>query len=285
MTQWARRLRPRFQAGLLGLIRGEGGDRGLHAAGRSREPHGIGRDDGAGVPALVGHRRAARRAAGRRPRGERHRQAPARPRGPRAEAPLHGGRAGLRRQPADRAAQQPAVLRRARDGERRPHRRGAALVPPRRAAADRRIGRAGARVAVGAVRAPDAHGGRGDQGGPRPRQGRARPLHAQGRPAGGARAAGRPAEEDRRHARRARPRLGARAGAGRARAPRRHHRAPRAGRAGHADRDRRDADRRRGRPRRRARAADHAARARPRRGRRRTRTSARSPRRCCASAS
>jgi chemosensory pili system protein ChpA (sensor histidine kinase/response regulator) len=31
VTQWARRLRPRFQAGLLGLIRGEGEDRGLAA--------------------------------------------------------------------------------------------------------------------------------------------------------------------------------------------------------------------------------------------------------------
>jgi len=30
IMQWARRLRPRFQGGLLGLIRGEGGDRGLH---------------------------------------------------------------------------------------------------------------------------------------------------------------------------------------------------------------------------------------------------------------
>ncbi len=31
VMQWARRLRPRFQGGLLGFIRGEGGDRGLHA--------------------------------------------------------------------------------------------------------------------------------------------------------------------------------------------------------------------------------------------------------------
>jgi len=31
VMQWARRLRPRFQAGLLGLIRGDGDDRGLHA--------------------------------------------------------------------------------------------------------------------------------------------------------------------------------------------------------------------------------------------------------------
>jgi chemosensory pili system protein ChpA (sensor histidine kinase/response regulator) len=30
VRQWARRLRPRFQGGLLGLIRGEDGDRGLH---------------------------------------------------------------------------------------------------------------------------------------------------------------------------------------------------------------------------------------------------------------
>ncbi len=30
IMQWARRLRPRFQGGLLGLIRGEGTDRGLH---------------------------------------------------------------------------------------------------------------------------------------------------------------------------------------------------------------------------------------------------------------
>jgi chemosensory pili system protein ChpA (sensor histidine kinase/response regulator) len=31
IMQWARRLRPRFQGGLLGLIRGEGGERGIHA--------------------------------------------------------------------------------------------------------------------------------------------------------------------------------------------------------------------------------------------------------------
>ena len=33
VAQWARRLRPKFQAGLLGFIRGEGDDRGLHALG------------------------------------------------------------------------------------------------------------------------------------------------------------------------------------------------------------------------------------------------------------
>ena len=33
VAQWARRLRPKFQAGLLGFIRGEGDERGLHALG------------------------------------------------------------------------------------------------------------------------------------------------------------------------------------------------------------------------------------------------------------
>ena len=217
VPQWARRLRTKYQAGLLALIRGEGERPRPGHARRGREPHGGRRDDRRRVPVVVGDRRAARCAARRRAAAERHGQAPARPRRPRAEAALCAGRGSLRRGAADRAAEQPAVLRRARRDARRAHRRGARLLPPRRAAADRRVGRAGARIAVRAVGAPDAHGRRGDQGGPGPGQGRARPLHAQGRAAGGTGAAGRPAEEDRRHAGRARPGLGARAGAARAR--------------------------------------------------------------------
>ena len=50
---------PKFQAGLLGLIRGDGEDRGLYRTRRRREPHGIGRDVRAALPALVGDRRTA----------------------------------------------------------------------------------------------------------------------------------------------------------------------------------------------------------------------------------
>ena len=217
VPQWARRLRPKFQAGLLGLIRGDGQDRGLTAlADVANRMEAIatsaplyqlwwvtgalldalragGLEASVTVKRLLGH--ADRELKRLYAQGE--------------EA--YSGSA------ADRAAEQPPFLCRARDHARRAYRRGPRLLPPRRAAADRRVRRAGARIAVGAVGAADAHGRGRDQGGPRPRQGRARPLHAQGRAAGGTRAAGRPAEEDRRHARGTGARFRARAGAGRAR--------------------------------------------------------------------
>ena len=99
VPQWARRLRPRFQAGLLGFIRGEGDDRGLHALVEVAN-----RMECVATSAplyqlwwVTGalHRRLARRRA----RGERHRQAPARARGPRAQAPVRGRRGRLRRRP------------------------------------------------------------------------------------------------------------------------------------------------------------------------------------------
>jgi hypothetical protein len=194
---------------------------------RRRQPRGAragGRADGAGrhrparVPAVVGHRRGHRGAARRRPRRQRLDQAPARPRRPRAEAALRAGRAALLPEPASRAAEQPALLRRAHH-QHRPARDGRPrLVPPRRAAARRPGDRRGPRDAVGAQHQADADGGRRDPRGPRQGQGHAGHLRPpRRRPARRARAAARPAAQDRRHARRARPRRAARQDPGRAR--------------------------------------------------------------------
>ena len=101
------------RSGLIGWIRGERDRSAPRGAGRRRHAHRADRDHAAGVPAVVGGRRRDRGAARPRPRGQRLDQAPARPRRSRDEAPLRRGRDALRAEPAGRAAEQPALLRRA----------------------------------------------------------------------------------------------------------------------------------------------------------------------------
>ena len=108
-----------------------------NAVARRRETR-TGRDDAAGIPAVVGRRRGARSAARRRPGRQRLDQAPAGPGRSRHEAPVRAGRGALRRFAAARAAEQPALLRRARPDLRSARRRGARLVPSDRTAAGRR---------------------------------------------------------------------------------------------------------------------------------------------------
>ena len=100
--------------------------------------------------------------------------------------------------------------------------RGARLLPAQRTAERRRLGRAGARESFGAVGEAHAHRRGGHPRGPRQGQRRSRHLRAPRRPAGRARVAGRHAAQDRRHARRARPRRVAPARHRRDRPPRSH---------------------------------------------------------------
>ena len=117
------------------------------------------------------------------------------------------GRGALRAVPADRTAEQPPLLHRARRQRRPARRRRARLVPAGGTAAGRRVGRAGAREPLGTVGQADADRGGRDPRGPVARQGRARHLRPPGRrPGRGAEAAARDAAQDRRHAGRARPR-------------------------------------------------------------------------------
>ena len=167
VPQWARRLRPKFQAGLLGLIRGDGEDRGLtalsdvanrmEAIATSAPLYQLwwvtgalldalragGLEASVTVKRLLGHAdRELKRLYGQ---GE----------GAYSEAPpiellnnllFYVARAETRGERID------AVRSSFRLGE---------------LAADRRVGRAGARIAFGALGAAHAHGRRRDQGRPR----------------------------------------------------------------------------------------------------------------------
>ncbi len=216
VAQWARRLRPRFQVGLLGWIRGERPAQHLEIlVGRRRAPR-AGGDAPAGVPAVVGRRRGDRGAARGRPRGHGDDQAPARPGRPRAQEAVRDRRAALRGSAAARSAEQSPLLRGARRHHRPAHGGRARVVQAAGAAAGLRAGRAGAREPLGALGQADGDGGGRDQGRPVAGEGRARHLRPQGRRAGrGAGRAARDAAQDQRHARRARPRRPARQGAGR----------------------------------------------------------------------
>ena len=114
VAQWARRLRTRFQLGLLGWIRGERLEQNLEILETVAHQLEQVATTAAGVPALVGRRRDARSAARRRPRGRRVDQASAGSRRSRNPAAVQAGRGALRAEPAGRAAEQPSLLRRAR---------------------------------------------------------------------------------------------------------------------------------------------------------------------------
>ena len=96
VEQWARRLRARFQVGLIGWIRGERIEQNLEILASvaqkleqiaTRQPR---------VPALVGGRRRHRGAARERARRGRLDQAAAGPGGPRDQAPVRRRREPLR---------------------------------------------------------------------------------------------------------------------------------------------------------------------------------------------
>ena len=114
VAQWARRLRTRFQLGLVGWIRGERPEQNLEIL-----------ETVAHQLEQVATRQSVfqlwwvvgaidRSAARRRPRNRRLRQTPAGPRRSRNPAALHAGRRPLLAEPAGRAAQQSSLLRRAR---------------------------------------------------------------------------------------------------------------------------------------------------------------------------
>ncbi len=67
VEQWARRLRARFQVGLIGWIRGERIEQNLEILAARAAQARADRDPPAGVPAVVGDRRGDRGAAGERP--------------------------------------------------------------------------------------------------------------------------------------------------------------------------------------------------------------------------
>ncbi len=204
VEQWARRLRARYQLGLIGWIRGERVEQNLEIlAGVAHKLEQIATRQpvfqlwwvtGAVIEALQ-QQRPAERAVG---------EAPARPRRPRDAPALRAGRGTLRADPAGGAAEQPALLRRPRRVRRPARERGARLVPPRGAAAGGREHRAGARESFRPLGQAHADRGRGDPRGSLQGQGRAGHLRAPWRRAApGARLAGRDAAQDRRHARRA----------------------------------------------------------------------------------
>ena len=92
VAQWARRLRSRFQTGLIGWIRGERAEQNLEilAAVATRLEQVAHR--AIGVPALVGGRRIDRGAARERRREQHLGQAAAGPGRSRDEAPVRAGR-------------------------------------------------------------------------------------------------------------------------------------------------------------------------------------------------
>ena len=122
----ARRLRPRFQLGLIGWIRGERVEQNLEQLADDRQPL---RAVASSTQPLfqlwwvVGAVIEALRERGLR--GQRVDQAPARPRRSRAAPPVGAGRAALCARAAGRTAEQPAVLRGAREVRRPAHRRRA----------------------------------------------------------------------------------------------------------------------------------------------------------------
>jgi len=77
VAQWARRLRPRFQVGLLGYIRGERTVQNLGSVESGGEAR-TSRDHSAGIPAVVGDRSPARVRADQRHRRQRDLEASAR---------------------------------------------------------------------------------------------------------------------------------------------------------------------------------------------------------------
>jgi chemosensory pili system protein ChpA (sensor histidine kinase/response regulator) len=89
VVQWARRLRPRFQIGLLGYIRGER----------------TGRNHSAGVPIVVGRRGTGGGRAGERHRGKRHVEAIVGASRPADQGALRNRRGALLRKSAHRSAQ------------------------------------------------------------------------------------------------------------------------------------------------------------------------------------
>ena len=148
VPQWARRLRPRFQAGLLGLIRGDGDDRGLSALADVAN-----RMESVATTAplyqlwwVTGALLDALRAGGleasvtvKRLLGHADREL--------KRLYAEGEQTYSGAPPIELLNNLLFYVARA-DDPRRAHRRGAQLVPPRRASADRRIRRAGARIAV-----------------------------------------------------------------------------------------------------------------------------------------
>ena len=135
VEQWARRLRARYQVGLIGWIRGERVQQNLETLANvahkleqiaTRQPvFQLWWVVGAVIEALQETR----------PRGRPVDQAPAGPGRSRDPPPLRAGRGALRAVPGRGAAEQPAVLRRPRGILRRPRQCRARLVPPRRTAA------------------------------------------------------------------------------------------------------------------------------------------------------
>ena len=209
---------------------------------------------------MVGRGRRHRGPARSRPGEQRVDQAPAWPCGPRDQAPVRARRGAFRAASAGRTAEQPSLLRRARQQQRAACQCGARLVPPRRAAAGGRQHRAGAREPLRALGEADADRGRGDPRGPGQGQGCARYLRApRRRRARRAGFAGRVAAQDRRHAGRAGPGRAAGPRAGRDRAPGEHDRHEGGAQRIGADRRGRGADPDRGSPRRRAGGHDPAA--------------------------
>ena len=137
VEQWARRLRARYQVGLIGWIRGERVEQHLETLAKvaqkleqiaTRQPvFQLWWVVGAVVEALQ-RARARGRAVG---------EAPAGTGGSRDPPAVRAGRGALRAVPGGGAAQQPSLLRRALGVRRRARHRGAQLLPPDRAAAGR----------------------------------------------------------------------------------------------------------------------------------------------------
>ena len=137
VEQWARRLRARYQVGLIGWIRGERVEQHLETLANvakkleqiaTRQPlFQLWWVIGAVIEALQQHGLE----------GGAVDQAPARPGRPRDPAPVRAGRGALRAVPAGRTAEQPALLRRPRRLPGPAGAGGARLVPPGRAAAGR----------------------------------------------------------------------------------------------------------------------------------------------------
>ena len=135
VEQWARRLRARYQVGLIGWIRGERVQQNLETLSNvARKLEQIATRQpvfqlwwvvGAVIEALQENGLEGGAVA----------QAPAGPGRPRDPPPVRAGRGALRAVPGRGTAEQPPLLRRPRGILRRTRQRGARLVPPRRAAA------------------------------------------------------------------------------------------------------------------------------------------------------
>jgi hypothetical protein len=172
VVQWARRLRPRFQVGLLGYIRGERPEQNLE------------------ILAMVAEK--LEQAATTQPVFQLWWVVGALLEAVQANALEGGGTLKRLLGQADRQikvlyesthrpAEQSALLRRAGLDQQRPNRRGPCLVQALRAVAGGRLGRARAPESVCSQREIDAHRRRGDQGGPLEGQGCLRHLRAPGR--------------------------------------------------------------------------------------------------------